>query len=226
MKKISKNQKGFSVVEAVLMLVIVVLIAVIGYMVYKNGNKTKTSSSNTTVKTTQSSTSKSTTATNPYAGWKQYCSSYEKSCFKYPSTWTFTNSCTSSTPCDGSDNVGVTSPSNSQIGFTSAITGRGGDCANNIDSFVTSVTPLPSVKGLYLVQFNRTDVNFVALGVDDTINGAIPATGDTGSCFMYTQFTAKNTPNAQASLSGQIPLNAKSADLSDAILILNSYYYQ
>ena len=54
MGKIRKNQEGFSVVEVVLVLVVVALIGVVGFMVYKNQHKT-----------TNNSTTNATTLTTP-----------------------------------------------------------------------------------------------------------------------------------------------------------------
>jgi hypothetical protein len=58
MNKTSKNETGFSIVEAVLVLVVIVLIGVVGYMVYKNHHKT------TTVNPISSSATKAVTSTN------------------------------------------------------------------------------------------------------------------------------------------------------------------
>jgi len=70
------NQKGFSAVETILALTVIILIAVVGWLVYKVDHKTsgKTSSSSVT-----------TTTTNPYAGWKTYSDSNFS--FRYPTTW-------------------------------------------------------------------------------------------------------------------------------------------
>lgn len=80
MNKISKNEKGFSVVETLLVLVIVVLIGIVGYMVYKNHHKTtvpnntaKTSTTSSHTKPIQQPTQKYITITAwgvrvPYSG--------------------------------------------------------------------------------------------------------------------------------------------------------------
>jgi hypothetical protein len=222
--KLKNNQSGFTVVEVLLLLIFLAIIGFIGVYVAHNRSGKPVAVSSSTSKSANSS--KSTAAPDPYIGWKQYCSAHEKSCFKYPSNWTFTDNCGSAYACQDMDNVTITSPSKSTVGFTSSVTGRGGDCAGAQDSFITTVTPLPKASGLYIVQFSRADVDSVNFGVDDKVDGAIPKTGDTGACFMYTQFAAKNTVNAEASLDGSVPNSAKAADLSDALLILKSYYYQ
>ena len=79
MRKLQKNENGFSAVEIVLVLVIIVLIGAVGWLVYKDNHKNTTTSAKSTSASTKSSTSTSTkttttpAATNPYAGWKTYC---------------------------------------------------------------------------------------------------------------------------------------------------------
>jgi len=59
MGKIRKNEAGFSPVEVVMVLVIVALIGMVGWLVYKNHNKT----TNNSATTANTSTTKSTTST-------------------------------------------------------------------------------------------------------------------------------------------------------------------
>jgi len=61
MNRIYKNQKGFSGVEVILIVVIVALIGVVGWLIYKDNNKTKTTNIATT--SSNSSTNKSATPT-------------------------------------------------------------------------------------------------------------------------------------------------------------------
>jgi hypothetical protein len=76
MSKKSKNEKGFTAVEGLLIILILVLIGVVGYMVYNNGHKSKAASVSSKVSTP-----------NPYAGWKTYTASLEPISFKYPANW-------------------------------------------------------------------------------------------------------------------------------------------
>jgi Tfp pilus assembly protein PilV len=82
----SKNQRGFSAVESLLVLTIVILIGAVGYMVYKNHHKTSGSTNNSNVSVEATSPSNS-----PYTGWKIYTALSHIS-FKYPSNWTVTTS--------------------------------------------------------------------------------------------------------------------------------------
>lgn len=67
MTKVYKNESGFSVVEAILIVVIVALIGVVGWLVYKNHHKTThVNTTNTSVtQPTMSTSTKSTTTTTP-----------------------------------------------------------------------------------------------------------------------------------------------------------------
>lgn len=86
MNKLKKNELGFGAVEGILILVIVLLIGVVGWFVYKNQNKAISSTSATTSKTA-SSPVKTPTIVDPYAGWTTYISKAEKVSYKYPSDW-------------------------------------------------------------------------------------------------------------------------------------------
>jgi hypothetical protein len=109
--KIPKNEKGFSVVEVVLMVVVMALIGTAGWLVYKNHHKTTMPMANTStnILTTTTKTSISTTTTSkpaqqtdPTAGWATYTSTLGGFSFKYPITgWTF-DGFQGNTPVSGS----------------------------------------------------------------------------------------------------------------------------
>lgn len=66
----NRNQKGFSAVEGLLILVIVVLMGFVGWYLWSR----------------DSGTGSKTTA-DPYASWKTYCDSSANVCVRYPSDW-------------------------------------------------------------------------------------------------------------------------------------------
>jgi hypothetical protein len=80
------DQRGFGVVETLMLLVIIVLIGAAGWLVLKNHSKTVKSSN---AQTTQSASTQSSAGPNQsqYAGWKSFCSSYGGLCLKYPVSW-------------------------------------------------------------------------------------------------------------------------------------------
>ena len=83
MGKLKNNQNGFSGVEGVIVLAVIVLIGVVGYMVYNNHKKTTTAS---VAASTSPATTKTTAAANPYAGWQTYTDASGFT-LKYPTTW-------------------------------------------------------------------------------------------------------------------------------------------
>ena len=97
MSKPHKNQQGFGAIEARLIIVVVVLLGAVGYMVYKNHNKTTSNSTatanTTTTRPTTSTPAKTTPAqpADPYAGWKTFTSNVGKFSLRYPSDWTYTD---------------------------------------------------------------------------------------------------------------------------------------
>ncbi|MDB5163883.1 MAG: hypothetical protein JWS12_501 [Candidatus Saccharibacteria bacterium] len=76
MHKLSNNESGFSVIEAILLLIIVIAIAGVGYYVYKAKKNTTA-----TYNTTASSSAVAQTSQG------QYCSAYGGICFSYPPNW-------------------------------------------------------------------------------------------------------------------------------------------
>lgn len=89
MNKLSKNQKGFTAFEVTVVILIVVLIGVVGWLVYRNYHKNSPAYSTALIK--PATTTKPTTPTppvNPYASWKSYALTYEKLTLMYPANWT------------------------------------------------------------------------------------------------------------------------------------------
>jgi predicted negative regulator of RcsB-dependent stress response len=88
-----KNEKGFSAVEGVLILVILALIGFVGWYVWHSKNNTDKSlnaAANTTIATTakKQNTTISTTTSDTYEGWKTYTDKSSTYSFKYPANWT------------------------------------------------------------------------------------------------------------------------------------------
>ncbi len=104
-----KNQRGFGVVEGLLILVIVGLIGFVGWYVWhskNNASSTYNSAANAGSNTKPNSGTKSIAA-DPYAGWQSYSDSHVS--FKYPSGW-------QASP--GADKYAAVSVSSISPGFT------------------------------------------------------------------------------------------------------------
>src|SRR5690349_19974476 len=88
--KTNKNESGFSVVEALLVLVIVGLIGVFGWYVWHNrATQAKSAITQTTAQTptTKSSTKTTLVPADPTKDWKPYSSTKGAFSFRYPTSW-------------------------------------------------------------------------------------------------------------------------------------------
>jgi len=80
MKK-TNNESGFSGLEFIVVILVIIILGLVGWLVYKDNHKTST----TPPKTTTSST----TSNSPTSGWNTYKSTLGGFSFKYPSSgWT------------------------------------------------------------------------------------------------------------------------------------------
>ena len=119
MKKTFKNEKGFSSVEAILIIIVIALIGVVGYMIYKNHHKNPPAVAVTKTVTTPA---KPSTTVNPYAGWKTFTLTVEKLSFMYPTDWTVSNTAPTATQ----DDTILTSSDGSTLEIVDGIS-NGGD---------------------------------------------------------------------------------------------------
>jgi len=90
MFKNNLEENGFSAVEGLLVLVIIILVGAVGYLVYKNHQDTKNTS--TSISKSKVVSPVKTTTTDPYTGWDSYTLKNENASFKYPSNWLLTDS--------------------------------------------------------------------------------------------------------------------------------------
>lgn len=220
MKKIQKHTAGFGTVELVLVLIIAALLAGLGWYVW-NQNKDKKTVSNDTSQNTAITTEKKT-ATSVYDGWKEYCSLEEKSCFKYPSDWTY------SVITGDSPATQFKSPAGSIVSWSPAISGIGGGCDPETEPhvFINSATPVPAVTGLYVVEYGKSSSTSEDIAIVDSDTPI--KTGDTGDCIYFGLFDAKHATVEGAGAAAQLHARyeqVKDADKATVKNILLSYRY-
>jgi Tfp pilus assembly protein PilE len=184
MNKISKNENGFTFVEALLIILILAVIGGVGYMVYHNNHKSKTASVSTTAaKTSTATTSKATTSTSSTL--KTYSSDYAGVSFQYPSTWSLKAQTDAGASSSSAQEAVLTSPNGFVLTYYDYIAPRGGTCPNGSqDVTLTSVqqiTTANSPHGLYLVESGSN------IGLD--MQEPAPSTGDQGTCIFNPTIT-------------------------------------
>lgn len=85
-----KNQKGFSFVGLLTIVVIVGLLGAVGWLVYDRQKNKTFNLQDSTKQTAEAPTQETTKAPDPYEGWKTYTNSKLSYSFKYPRNWSVT----------------------------------------------------------------------------------------------------------------------------------------
>lgn len=200
-----ENQKGFGVVEGLLILVIVGLIGFTGWYVWhikQNTDKINNKAAAVAASTAAQSTKKTaTTTTNPYAGWNTATIKYEQISYKYPSTWTLSDSSTPSPKGSdgcvypGQDKVVLTSPSSHRLEFDTGLLCIGGSGAKTFDSI-----PVMSLgKNLYITlaapSEGSTTTNYATSGcLSTTTKQASYPTSDLKSKNIFVNGSSSEAP--------------------------------
>jgi len=170
------NQTGFSIVEALLILVVVGILGFTGWYVYhakQTSDKSYSAASNSTAPTYKKKTTTTKTATaNPYAGWNTCDDTADGVSFKYPSGWTVQGSTAGSNPCSGftltaGQEFSLRSPSSNGLAFTliyfpgqsKTNLSKSNSSTNGDSQKVQSASPLTlsSGKTVSLVSYVNTD---------------------------------------------------------------------
>ncbi|MEZ0111669.1 hypothetical protein ABH920_005687 [Catenulispora sp. EB89] len=238
------RQKSLLITSAIVLGVIAV--AAIAFSVYA-WQQNRQLSSDVTAKNNQiaelqkqaapaKTTPTTTPTTDPYAGWQSATLKYEKASFKYPSTWTLTNSSTPGGTADipatpGIDYAKLVSPT----GLTLSIdTGDGGANGGAYFGTVLSATPISTLGGNYYLGFGSggaSGSNVTAagsVGTAPTSSAALPPSKnvtDKSGAPLYDVISmlyssASGTPTSK-------PVSAFQSDASynDALLIIKSLSY-
>ncbi len=215
------NEKGFSVIEILIVIIVIGLLGAVGWLVYDR-QKTKTDTAQTAQQNTMSNESEPKKETDPYANWKSQCDDKAGLCFKYPSDWKVE---------EASDTyISVVSPS---------ITARVAYQSNYVrDGGIREVAPVKlvnstyfkgySVAGTYSVYLDKPDV------VYDLVKGTVEENGfKVGQAtksldnprFDYNGSTYKvfGTPTADFANETEAKAWFDSADGKAVLLIMQSF---
>jgi type II secretory pathway pseudopilin PulG len=123
----SKNQKGFSVVEVLLILVLVGIIGFVGWYIWQGRVKENPQSS-----LQSTSNTASTAGSDIYAGWNTYKSPVEGFSIKYPADWTIMTGATNSEGVSDSslDAVTISGPNDFSLSYDIIRPTTSFSCAN------------------------------------------------------------------------------------------------
>lgn len=241
--QVHKNQSGFGILEGLLVVMVVVLIIIGSWGVYRHYHNTDKNTAIPTLSSQKaSSTSKtsdsSTATTNTYAAWKTYIDGTYKYSFEYPSGWTLSNN-------QNVRGVNLLSPSHAvTIVYDNPGTNIGpqhlGGSANvaftpmSIDKLTSANEALTVVGGYYFnSSAGKYSPGYTIL--DNSLLNSYPLTIGRATQFPTAYFTVVSASNTYGSLAAS-PTNSittatsaetwfNGTDQETAKLILESFKY-
>jgi len=196
MAQTHKNQDGFSAVETVLVIIVVVLIGVAGWLVYKNNHK---KTENKTATNTTQTTTDTNKKTDPYAGWKTYTASEEKATFKYPSDWTVDSAdpYAKSNDPNNTDHISLKSPDGkTHVRWSSMVTGLGHEKDDKYPyTTVVEKSAIAGTSGNFVISAVTTNDGSTFYPWIGMVNDATLAPVETGVNTLTVTFKGKNNKN-------------------------------
>jgi len=225
-----KNQKGFTVAETLLVILIITVIGFGGYYVYHtNHNTTKIASASNK---TSVNKSQQTSTNNPYIGWNSYTLSQEKLSFKYPSSWKLINERYSRYNLNGNgiplgDNITLKTPGSWSMTISAGqqtpidASGLGQDYIDK------NITFLGQPALLVFIDNSSTNTNHVGTIILSKPNGNflaknVPIVPNSQSSSRYIQVILE-TPTTSNGLSVKTILNSQ--NYKNAKLVIESMNY-
>jgi hypothetical protein len=246
MDKLRNSQSGFGVVEVVLIVVIIALIGLAGWFVYRDHHKTtvanttiSSSSKPATSTSTKTATTTPTQSANPYAGWDTATLQYEKITYQYPSNWTLqdnsetmadANSSLSPVGCtlnNGQDIVTLTAPSGAFVTLDTGVECVSGGSGISFAGF-TPINVLGNHDYLAYEENSSTNplVVVATISTSDTSGFDHPVSQNImGSSNPYDRFTYTYTANITANSGETLSAFENNPDFVNAKLIFESMEY-
>jgi len=238
------NQKGFTMVEGLIVVLVLLLLGGGGWYVYRQNHKSSSGTTATNASKTTAATNKGSATpapASPYSGWKTGTLQYEQVSYQYPADWTVTDLSKASNTGSGCvtpgfDDVTLTSPSDHQVMLHTGL-----DCIGDGGAKAFDAQPIKALgQDLYLVVENNSGLGpeptapaFACVAQTASADKGIFAgeskhiTSDSGSapvnrfCYLpYIENKVSTTPTTTtAALEG-------SADFQTAKLIFESMQYK
>lgn len=206
MIRLKYSQKGFTTVEGLLIVILLVMIGGIGYMVYYNNHKTKAVDNNPKTLNNNKNTVhpiKSNTP-SPYVGWNTYTLPKEGLTFRYPTTWTVENN-----NFNNGNNAGIQFTSKTDSSFEILIgAGQNVAAVDNYDgNCVQEADPVSFVgQTAYLDLVGFANINTAPPScspASSTIQSILLSKSNTAAN-VYSFFLTKNIPQPTAPSASEI----------------------
>ncbi len=141
-----KSEKGFGVVEVLIVLVIIVAIGVGSWYVWQSNN-TEVLNSPPALQTS-----------DKYKDWKSFTFTYEKFSIKYPASFTLTDkSYVGEVATPGADAIRLTKPNGFTLNISTGIDGIGGACEECHVVYSQDITFLGQPAAVNYVASDNTD---------------------------------------------------------------------
>jgi hypothetical protein len=242
MINLKNNEAGFSGIEIILVLAVLVLLGTVGWLFYNNYSKAPMTSV-TTTKSKSSAKPSTSISSDKYVGWTRYCSKLVNACIKYPPGWN-NYVCSNNPPgntsgvCPPNDFNIVSSDKAVTVGFDfqpTSLQATPGTCNPHTNDSITTyfeTTKLPNASNLYLVnsgtKTNAPGGYIYDLGLTTgQSNGQPPVVGQSNDCpptsgFNFKSKDGQNWVNVNYSGYEHEP----KADLDTAKLLMLSFQYQ
>jgi hypothetical protein len=224
-----KNEKGFGLVEIIIIIVILGVIGFGGWYVWQANNPPQPQSKTQTETPAQNQAEPKEEPVDPYDGWKSYTFKYEKFSLKYPATYTVTGTSSATEGVNPGSDVLKLTKQGLVINIHTGLSGIGGVCEACKVVLSKEVTFLGAKVAANFVDNGTGKVNTVVVTKDknDWFGAGIKG--------KNIKSTYDNQPlpmgiSIRYQANGEIvqkDLNeiAASADIAEAIKILESAHY-
>lgn len=199
------NSAGFTVIEAILSIVVLASVGGVGYFVWHRQHETKPTTANVTTTSTQSSKPNSSTTQEVLT--QTYTSPQYGFSFKYPANWKLTTNLKDMGRGGPEGDIYVESPDGIKVHFGPNFGGKGGDCWDDQANAHTTRTcttrnilsvlslPNPGPQPIWLIHASDTaptdqggkTTYFIYLSTfayDSSGNHITPTTGSTLGAFL------------------------------------------
>lgn len=220
-----KESGGFSVIEALIALVVIAVIGLGGWMVWRHSHQQKKAAATKTAAPSADKKTSDMQSADPYAGWKSYCDTELKACYKYPNDWVRSQ-------YGGWQNAADTAYFN--------LVGSNKDQATD-DVYIAAIEDLANTgEGLKVVGFVKGNIPTYVVYEESVVSGQHLAVGQTVQLVTVNptfsgkgvgkDLTFSATPGAKGIAAITTPEQAKSwfatPEARQCLRILQSFNYQ